>query len=268
MSMNDEGFLSAEINGWISKKRMEHHIEFSFAGKVNKLAQHILLHMEPKIGSNFQLLVSILFARILNHYQGAIILAERGMIASARAIVRVMCDALFSLSACVADEKFIDELVKDDRHREADLIRSLLSVPNQYSGISEQMRKESAQREAVLRAEAKSDNPKKLGPYAIAKRAGLLSHYHLIYAPLSSTVHAAIRDMDTHINTDNAGKIVDLRWGPDLSGLEFVLYANIDSMLTAMSNIVTVFPQSAPLGAVDSLWQERKLMDKQEVKPA
>lgn len=264
MSINDEGFLSSDINDWINKHRTDHRIEFSIAERVNKLAQHILLHMEPSVDSNNQLLVSILFARILNHYQGAIILAERGMIASARAIVRVMCDALFSLSACVSDEKFIGELVKDDRHREADLIRSLLSVPKEHSGISEQQRSESTQREVLLRAETKSDNPKKLGPYAIAKRAGLLSHYNFIYAPLSSTVHAAVRDMDTHINTNNNGEVIGLQCGPDLPGLEFVLFATIDSMLIAISNMDKVFPQSVPPGAVEKLWQERKLMDQQQ----
>jgi len=248
MPINDQGFLSIEISDWIKKHRNDHRIEFSFAERVNKLAQHILLHMEPRVDSNYQLLVSILFARILNHFQGAIILTERGMIANARAIVRVMCEALFSLSACVSDEKFIDELVKDDRHREADLIRSLLSVPKEHSGISEQQRNEFTEREASLRAEAKLDNPKKLGPYAIANRAGLLSHYHLIYAPFSSTVHAAVRDMDTHINANNNGEIIDLRWGPDLPGLEFVLYATIDSMLIAMRNMDKVFPQSVPPG--------------------
>lgn len=258
MSINDEGFLSSDTDSWIRKHRDDYRDEFSIAERLNKLAQHALLHSEPRRDNNHQLLISILFARILCNYQGAIILVERGMVANARALLRVMCEALFALGACVSDENFADALIKDDRHREADLIRSLLSVEKEHSNLTEERRMEFVEREASLRAELKLDNSKRLGPYGIAKHAGMLNQYHLIYAPLSSTVHAAVRDLDTHVNANENGEIVDLRWGPDLPGIDYVLSAAIDSMFTAMGFVEKLFPRSVLSVDLAKLWQERK----------
>ena len=261
MSINDEGFLSVEIKDWIEKHHKENSVEFSIADRLRKLGQRVLFASQPKRNNNRQLIVSILFVRVLSHFQGAILLVERGMVADTKILVRVMCEATFSLGACVKDENFVDELVKDDRHREADLVRSLLEIPQEHIGLTDKEIEDLRQRQTRLRAQAKEENPKRLGAFAIAKRAGLLRQYHLIYALLSNTVHAAVRDLDSHVNADTEGEIFSLKWGPDdREGVIYALWSAIDVFFTALSMMLDCFPQNDAANELKKLRDERSTL--------
>ena len=112
----------------------------------------------------------------------------------------------------------------------------------------------------------KEEKLKKLTVFAMADRAGLLSQYHLIYVPFSNTVHAAVRDLDSHVNADTEGEIVSLKWGPDdTEGVTYALCAAIDVFFIAINITLDCFPQSDVTNELKKLWDERSvLLDRQK----
>jgi hypothetical protein len=74
-------------------------------------------------------LASLLYRRALQSFQGAVLMAERGMIADALTLVRSCAETAIARGSVAGDEKFVDALV--EAHDEAILTYSnvLLNDP-------------------------------------------------------------------------------------------------------------------------------------------
>ena len=99
----EEGFLATDIQLWIRENERKKP-DLSLARDVNRLAQTIFVNSVPH--GDRGLLVAALFARMLEHYQGVVMLAERNQENSATALTRILLESAFSLVACVNHEDF------------------------------------------------------------------------------------------------------------------------------------------------------------------
>jgi hypothetical protein len=91
---------------------------FDLVDTFNREAMKILFAIEPSPSSNRELATSLLYRRALQSFQGAVLLAERGMIADARSLVRSCSETAIAIGCLAIDEKFVDDLIEDhDRHR-------------------------------------------------------------------------------------------------------------------------------------------------------
>jgi hypothetical protein len=79
MSIDEAGFLSPEIEGYIQKHRAENPGWFQIAEQLNLLAQRQLLSFSVPDHDRGTVISTLLFMRGLSNFQGAILLAERGM---------------------------------------------------------------------------------------------------------------------------------------------------------------------------------------------
>jgi hypothetical protein len=205
LGLNEELFLSADIQQWVEKHHRESPDAFRIAEDLNRAGVKTLHASEPKTDNNQQLAAALLFARIISHYQCVLILAERGVAVSAKAVVRVLLEAVFTLGACVNDSAFLDIYEKDDRRRHADLIEALLSFRGEEIGISGEEFERLRQQAVALRSGIKADKSPKIGAFDTAQRAGLLTFYRLFYVPYCNTVHTSIRDLAPHVREDSQG---------------------------------------------------------------
>jgi len=206
--MPDDGFLSPTAAHWIAKHQVDHQSSFAMAAELNRLAVRALHAGEPKRHNEQQVLACMLFARVLTHFEAAVLLAERGMGPSGKAMLRVLCEAVFNLGACANDPAFVGELVKDDRFRRAALIEALLELPAGEVPASPAERAQLSAEAEQLRKEAKAAGQKKpLGAAYIAKKAGLLDYYRLFFVPYSGAVHSSVRDLDSHVASTSDGLI-------------------------------------------------------------
>jgi hypothetical protein len=204
MGINEEGFLSPDIQAWARKHRTDYAEAFAIASELNVLAVQALHCAEPPSGDKQKVFVAILFIRLPLHFEAAIILAERGAVPSAMVLVRAACEALFSLATYVRDARFVDELVRDDRFRRADLMRALLDMPWQETGIEEEKLRELQSELKQLQRDVKADGQARLRVIDIARRAELLdstglSTWHIVppYTPPCAISGATIPEMRT-----------------------------------------------------------------------
>jgi hypothetical protein len=114
MSLQTDGYLSPDIGKWIAKHRAEHAAAFGLADRLSRVAQQVMLGAEVPKGDNRALLILLFFARALSSFQGALLLAERGMTIEALTLARSCLESAFFLGATVADAGFADRLVSSD----------------------------------------------------------------------------------------------------------------------------------------------------------
>src|SRR5271165_5840467 len=104
MSIDGQGFLSKDIGAWATKHRAENAAWFEFAEQLNVTAQSLLLNLKvttQEDGLDSNVLAMLLFTRTISNFQGAVLMAERGMIVEARTLARSCLESTFCLAAMV-----------------------------------------------------------------------------------------------------------------------------------------------------------------------
>ncbi len=284
-SILEEGFLATDIQHWIRENESQKP-ELLLARDVNRLAQAIFISSSPQ--GDRGLLVAALFARMLEHYQATVLMAERNMENSATAMTRILLEPAFSLVACVKHEDFHYKLADWDALTVKKMAKSLQKVSPQGStltqteldAIAKQI--EEAQRDLDTlykqNKEAALTDDNDLKASRIAEYAGMEDFYHAIYSVFSNTVHSAVRSLGGHVEVDAEGGIKNIAWGPDqLQG--YALSTAIAVMLHSMEAYVALHPSDAFVSALQPLLERLRVMEEEamhalgssssvEVKPA
>lgn len=79
MIIDEQGFLSPDIQVWIRKHRTENQAWFALAEDLNRIGQRQVALLNVPADDNQAFLTALLFMRGLSGFQGAILLVERGM---------------------------------------------------------------------------------------------------------------------------------------------------------------------------------------------
>ncbi len=245
MSINEEGFLSHEIEQWIKKYREENHKLFILSIELNRFAQSILLKLEINNGDIQKIISSALFARLISQYQSIIILIERGLVNEAKIILRVMLDNLFILVAITKDKKYTKFYINDDIEKRIHFLnRFSKNIGNHYDDILEKLDKEKIARELKELIEKKetleSDELKLKGMITTKKWAEfseMESLYYRLYAQFNDAVHTLSRELEQYVSVNSNGEISKINWGPDVDGVDIVLTTSADFLCRALSSI-------------------------------
>jgi hypothetical protein len=78
MGIDEEGFLSPDITAYIQKHRAPNPDWFQVATDLNRIAQRQFFLLSVPDHDKRAIISTRLFIRGLSHFQGVIILAERG----------------------------------------------------------------------------------------------------------------------------------------------------------------------------------------------
>lgn len=219
MTIDIDGFLSADINEWIFKHRNENHDWFEFATRLSQDGQKLLMSLTIK-DNNTELVKATLFIRGLSALQGAILLAERGMTLEARTLIRGCFETLFYIGAINKDPAFIDKLVPDDAKSRRAIANALLKTPDGLTQADINILT------TALKEFEKIDNIKDIKAIDAAKNAGLEGIYDVYYRALSNdAAHPSILSLNRHVKVDTNQNISNLHWGPDVQDVADTLKA-------------------------------------------
>jgi hypothetical protein len=100
----NEGFLSPALSGSIANIRADFAPWFDAVTAFNTLGMRVLPNVKADQSSNQQLVVAALYGRVLTSFQAAVLLAERGLLADARIVVRGAAETAIVLVAVEKDE--------------------------------------------------------------------------------------------------------------------------------------------------------------------
>jgi len=240
-SIDEKGFLSKKILNWIDKHRREYHEWFSLIDNINILGQRLMLSLEPPSGDGQRVIVTILFARILSHFQGVVILAERGMVAEARSILRGMLDATFAGVALSKHKNLLQMFIDDDLYQRIKGMNSIIALPKNIKKKHRIGNTKLKKQIAEIQKEIDGKNIKPLTTEFLAQKAGMLPYYNSLFVMLSSSTHSRARDLEQYLADNDYSDIEALHWGPDVSDLNYVLQPACELLFKAARAVSDLF---------------------------
>jgi hypothetical protein len=259
MSLQTDGYLSPDLAKWITKHRTEHTSAFALVDRLSRVAQEVMLGAEVPKGDNRALLILLFFARSLSSFQGAVLLAERGMTVEAQTLARSCLESAFFLAAAAADADFADRLVSSDAAHKKEVVRWLTSPEAAVTELPP---------EQLDRLRGFLDNLKNAAPRATPlsiKQAADVAHlsdiYETVYRDLSDrAAHPSLNSLLRHIEVDDHGNAVTLRFGPETKDLPETIIAMTTALFYGIVGMRTAFPQDVWRAEIDACWETHKLL--------
>ncbi|MFZ1103774.1 MAG: DUF5677 domain-containing protein [Hyphomicrobiaceae bacterium] len=203
MSFRELGYLSPESAQWIVTNRRDHGGWFSHVDRLNRLAQRTLFAASADEDSNRELVSILLFVRAVFHFQAVVLLAERGMTVEARSLARGSLEAAFCLRALVANEGFLDQLVRADTHHRKNIVAALTSPSHRHFLDPSRI----PVLDSFLIELKSSGKTAALNMEQVAKMGGLHEVYQTIYRGLSGDAsHVSASSLNRYIAEPDEGR--------------------------------------------------------------
>ena len=254
-SIQESGFLSPAIAHWITKHRKEHTAWFTLADTLNRLAQRLMLSAAPPKGNLQKLLVALLFARVLSHFQGVILLVERGMTTEGRSLLRGMLDAVFAVVALSKDGGLVDAFVDDDTVQRYKLVQSFRALPKEIRKLHRLGDDKLEELANTLKKDIDERDIKPLRSEFLAQKAGMLGHYQTLFVLLSSSTHSRARDLERQVEVGPDQNVTELIWGPDVHDIDDVLMPTCECLFIAARALADLYGNHEQDAELEGTWK-------------
>jgi len=248
-SLSEEGFLSDETAGVVQAIERRYASWISILRSVNERA--VKAQYEAKIPREYlpALVAATCYMRTLTNIQAAVLLMLRGLDAPARIMLRASLESLFKLKAVERDRNVVNAILAGD-----DVFRRKLL--EKYKRIADPKLKAELERIGPLESDTaekfKEWGVKPLSVEQMAEKADMTLLYLSTYPVLSDPVHAGIRDLERHVETDN-GEIVALHNEPKIEDLEILFLMATEFMISALEGFASIL--RLDLGAFCDEWK-------------
>jgi hypothetical protein len=234
---------------------------FRVAASFNELGMHVLPAVKVT-EINQHLVAATLYGRTLKSFQATYVLAERGMLADARTVVRAGAETAIVLYAVVKDASVCDLLIERYFWHHRKLRKAWLDDPQ---AVAEMTAGEIDTIKAII-ADIDKNHPKasqgKGDPVSIAslaKQAGVMALYNAIYRATSGdAAHTSIDALNRHVRSDGQNNILGLQFGPEVSDLPPTLSDAISVLAHALHAALELFPMQqldADLAQCEASWK-------------
>jgi hypothetical protein len=251
------GFLSGDIGTWIEKHRQENKEYFDLSEGLNELSQSLMLQLEPKKDKEQEVIVSLLYCRVISHFQGVIILAERGMTSEARSIIRGLLDAVFACCALAKNQELVKDFINDDLCQRLKIVNSFMSLPKDVKRRHKTSNSKLKALAKEIQQEIDEKSVKPLTSEFLAQKAGMQGHYHTMFSLLSSSTHSRARDLERYFQDADGNKIPDeIIWGPDVSDVDNTLYQACECIFISTRVVLDLFKIENYEIQIGSLWEK------------
>jgi hypothetical protein len=268
MPFERDGFLSRAEPSRVELIRERHAPWFAVVERLNRLAMSVLLSEVPKLSE--ELYVATLYARAVTMFQGAVMLAERGLGAESRTLVRGCAETAIALGAVRRDKTFFAKIDEDhDKHRVA-AANDLLKLPLEDPNITAEQRKALQLVIAEVSSQYQVPHPLRINCADAAITAAMTDLYTTVYRQTSAdAAHVSLQALNRHVTTDAGGNITGFRFHPEIDGASDTLSAAIAALLAATDAKLLGLPASdanSELRAILGEWS--KLVDAQRAAEA
>jgi len=206
---DENGFLGGKIQEWIEVHRRTHGPAFLQAQQLNRENHRFIDGRNINVSDTYQLTTTVLFVRLMELYQGVMVVADRGMAAPTRILFRAFLEAFFHFAAIHKDPKYLDDYQDQFERQRKTLVNRIRHSNNPEL---EDLRKPI---DARLIAEIDQIDVRQVSIEEVARRAGQHNTYLTAYAILSRAVHSCASDLEAYLDYDKGDqKIVSFRYGP------------------------------------------------------
>jgi len=229
MSFEIDGFFSPDID------RFRHSVTttspfkewFEYARGLNRIGLDLLNRATTPLSDRRLFAMYGHFVRTNQTFQGALLMAERGMIANARILLRGGVESAIAIAALAKDDGLVDDMIAAHHFNQRKLARLVVNHQNYSATYSTEevaaMRAVIAEVDAI---EAQSGKKLKDINWADVGAAHCFDLYNLLYRSLSSDgTHATVDSLNRFLEVGDGQQITAFKVAPDTDGMVEALSA-------------------------------------------
>lgn len=233
MTINEEGFFSSDLESLRKELIKKHSNYFNLCSKLNNYAQKHKYLYKCSENDKLKLTAICLFIKILNGYQGCILLIQHLLPDEATALSRTLCEPLYLIRIFFLEPEFFQEYLKYD---EIERQRIINTAENNRHKVFDNVRKYATQ-------QIKDEINKRLDGFYksqfraehLAVRAKMKLHYDTMFRMTSPDVHSPPRTILRYIRFDDQGHITGYDWGPSERNCKRIMVFTSDVLIKALA---------------------------------
>ncbi len=231
------GFLGGYFSNRYKHIRSKYKDFYKLYENLNHFCHEVLKKLELHRNNKQEIIVCILFIKVLTIFQGIYLLTRKGMVNEAQILLRSMLEAMFIISAISKDNDFIERYVLSEESERNRLYKKIDGNPEWKAIVTENIDELIAEQERLI----KERNIKTLTIKEIAKRSGLYELHYPVYSILSKNVHATPDNITEYFTLDKDGDIEKLLYGPTDKDIIRVLHASMYYMVSILEIMNELF---------------------------
>lgn len=211
MGIDDQGFLSADIENYRNKIRDVNHPYFGFFEDLNRFCQQTKYHLEVHSRDGQEIFAGCLLIKLLNDVQAAVILFERCLVSQGCSMLRVALETLIFLGKICESYEFVHAYVKIGERDRLKLVQSIKSTTtNHFEDIKPELTNELVRKieETIGGTECASNKEQ------WARDLNLHHLYVGAYRLYSQNIHSSPRVLDQFFITNGESEVIGFEWGP------------------------------------------------------
>jgi Family of unknown function (DUF5677) len=229
MSFETDGFFSPDIDRFREAVRTTAPFKawFDYALGLNRIGLDLLKHASTPSADRRLFTMYGHFVRTDQTFQGALLMAERGMVPNARILLRSGVESAIAICALAKDDSLVEQMIAAHHLNQRKYARICLDNPTYRESYSAQ---ELAAMQATVTAvdamEAASGKRLKDINWADTAAEHCFDLYNLLYRSLSSDgTHATVDSLNRFVEVDSSKQITAFKVVPDTDGLVEALSA-------------------------------------------
>jgi hypothetical protein len=253
MTLKTDGFLSPTIEGYAEQALRDYSPErVALVQQVNRFAVAVLRVERDLQARDADLFAAALFGRAVQDFEGAVILAARGLRAQSRSMVRstfetaLYCmaasrDLMLSQGARLPPKKdeapttsFVDAIMAGHNRFRAQMAVALQTMP-------EVPAEQATALNILLDDLGKPGQMQDINLKGLAQDLGQMDLFTVIYPPFSQDAHPSVTSLEHHLVLTPERKISGLRIGPDYEQYDDTLTLAVCSLLVALDGFLERF---------------------------
>lgn len=256
-----DGFLSEESE--IGRKNYHNNYKdiFDLTKEINRFSMAFLQTLKINWENTHKLIIHTLCLRIIEHFQGTILMLERGMMSQSKVLARAMLEIVFILVALQKKPDLFQCYL--DQHEDGTKRALKAAMQFKDKNLRASSKKHNLERHYIEKKNFLKDkelNP--LAPKQWAIEADLEDFYNLYYVLYSNSIHSNLSALDDHV--DESEDEINLAFGPSDNFFYEVYQCCFYVLVNAINSTAISYDQdiSKQLG---TFIQKIKLLDKKYI---
>lgn len=236
--IEEEGFLATEASKGIENYRAHYDDVFALAHDANKLALNLIgqYRFDEKGTPDSKQIISMLAIRIIETFEGVVIMLERGMVTQAKLLIRPMIEASFCMVAIQKNNSLTEYYLNKGKLARLDSLKAAMKWKDEglrKFAKEQQLEKVYKELKKHVKEEKKGGKLKTLSVKEWAKKADLEDHYNLTFDMYCNSIHGNSSSLHDHMDIDGDGQR-NIAFGPNDDGLYDTFQNAVDFLFIAV----------------------------------
>lgn len=259
--MEKSGLLNKGLFSWIRKDQHIATSWFSLCDDLDKLSHTVIFGLKINGNNSQQVLVALLYIKILSTFQAIVTLAEREMLNESKILLRSLLESVFALVAISKDAKVADRFIEDDHIQRLRLLNTCRDLSPKFQKLLKPRVDKllKSRLNNVAKSQTKTQDITPLTVEYLAAKAELEELYYSVFVLLPGSSYLRVYELEQYWEGHTSGKSVRRLANPILNRTDAVLFTAIKSILLSLNSVINTFNVKIPKGYIQLIGQFRSL---------